>query len=149
MRATTFIWIRGLHKKLWAPKVTRVPTLGILGVPGQNDIWVLVLWPGTEYTIWGEGGGFPQVRAMVNLVSPWLPLAHSCTKVLQLRINQLVVWFVHVCVSKWLLINLPSPHPGAPTCPSTPKVLWAKERAQLLFLSLSTSLDLKSLHKRA
>jgi hypothetical protein len=25
-----------------------------LGVPGQNDIWVLVLWLGTEYIIKGK-----------------------------------------------------------------------------------------------
>jgi hypothetical protein len=25
-----------------------------MGVPGQNDIWVLVPWPGTEYTIRGK-----------------------------------------------------------------------------------------------
>jgi hypothetical protein len=42
----------------------------------------------------GEGGGFPQVQAIVNLVNPCLPVLRSCTKVLQLRINQLVVWFV-------------------------------------------------------
>jgi hypothetical protein len=28
----------------------------------------------------GEGGGFPQVRAMVSLVSPCLFVVHSCTK---------------------------------------------------------------------
>jgi hypothetical protein len=28
----------------------------------------------------GEGGGFPQVQAVVNLVSPCLPVAHSRTK---------------------------------------------------------------------
>jgi hypothetical protein len=28
----------------------------------------------------GEGGGFPQVRPMVNLVSSCLPMVHSCTK---------------------------------------------------------------------
>jgi hypothetical protein len=39
----------------------------------------------------GEGGGFPQVRAVVSLVSLWLPVARPCTKVLQLCINQLVV----------------------------------------------------------
>jgi len=49
----------------------------------------------------GEGGGFPQVRAVVNFVSSCLPVARPCTKVLQLRTNQLVVWFVQVCVSKW------------------------------------------------
>jgi hypothetical protein len=49
-----------------------------LGVPGQNDIWVLVPWPGTKYTIRGEGGGFPQVWAVMSLVSPncsWFVLA--------------------------------------------------------------------------
>jgi hypothetical protein len=47
----------------------------------------------------GEGGGFPQVRAVVSLVSPWLPVVRSCTKVLQLCTNQLVVWFVQARVN--------------------------------------------------
>jgi hypothetical protein len=42
----------------------------------------------------GEGSGFPQVWAMVSLMSLCLHVARSCTKVLQLRINQLVIWFV-------------------------------------------------------
>ncbi len=42
----------------------------------------------------GEGGDFPQVQAVVSLVSPCLLMVHSSTKVLQLRTNQLVVWFV-------------------------------------------------------
>jgi hypothetical protein len=28
----------------------------------------------------GEGGGFPQVRAVMSFVSLWLPMARSCTK---------------------------------------------------------------------
>jgi hypothetical protein len=28
----------------------------------------------------GEGGGFPQVRAVVSLVSPCMPVVHLCTK---------------------------------------------------------------------
>jgi hypothetical protein len=48
----------------------------------------------------GEGCGFPQVRAVVSLVNLWLHVVHPCTKVLQLCINQLVVWFVQVCVNK-------------------------------------------------
>jgi hypothetical protein len=61
-----------------------------LGVPGQNghlDV-VPVEWCRVYYK--GEGGGFPQVRAMVSLVCPccsWLVLA---PKVLQLCINHLV-----------------------------------------------------------
>ncbi len=64
-----------------------------LGIMGQNVIWMWALWRGTKYTIKGEGGGFPQVQAVVSLVSLsclWLVLA---PKVLQLCTNQLVVWF--------------------------------------------------------
>ncbi len=46
----------------------------------------------------GEGGGFPQVSEVVSHVGLCLHVAHLCTKVLQLRINQLV-WFVQVHVS--------------------------------------------------
>jgi len=28
----------------------------------------------------GEGGGFPQVQAMVNFMSPRLPMARPCTQ---------------------------------------------------------------------
>jgi hypothetical protein len=56
----------------------------------------------------GEGDGFPQVRAVVNLVNPCLPMVHLCTKVFQLCTNQLVVWFVQARVSDWLLVILPS-----------------------------------------
>ncbi len=47
--ALNFTSIGGLHTKLWAPKIARE-----VGVPGQNDIWVLVPWLGTEYTIKGK-----------------------------------------------------------------------------------------------
>jgi hypothetical protein len=45
----------------------------------QNAIWTWASWRGAKYTIRGrEGGGFPQVRAVVNLMNPgcsWLVLA--------------------------------------------------------------------------
>ncbi len=42
----------------------------------------------------GEGGGFPQIQAMVSLVSPGLPMACPSTKVvLECELNQLVGWF--------------------------------------------------------
>jgi hypothetical protein len=47
----------------------------------------------------GEGGGFSQVWAVVSLVSLCLHVAHLCTKVFQLRINQLVDWFLQVRVN--------------------------------------------------
>ncbi len=51
-----------------------------MGVLKQNVIWMCASWQGTKYTIRGEGVGFPQVRAMVNLMSLKLPMARPSTK---------------------------------------------------------------------
>ncbi len=81
--------------KVWAPKVVGVPTLTISGLPlGSPEIKYhldvgLVEWHRVYYN--GEGGGFPQVQAVVSLVSSsclWLVLA---PKVLQLCTNHLVL----------------------------------------------------------
>jgi len=70
-----------------------VPILGILGAGHVAKHRVYYK---------GEGGGFPQVWVVVNLVSLCLLVVRLCTKVLQLRTDQLVVWFVQVCVSNWI-----------------------------------------------
>jgi hypothetical protein len=80
--------IRGLHIKLRASKVARIPNLGVLR---QNDIWVLAPWPGIKNIERGKGGGFPKVRVVGSFwvcVCPWLVRA---LKVLQLCTSQLVV----------------------------------------------------------
>jgi hypothetical protein len=49
-----------------------------------------------------------------------------------------------LCKSVWvidLLVNLPSPHCGTPTCPFTLEMLWAEECAQLCHLPLFSPLD--------
>jgi len=88
--------IRGLHTKLWASKVVGVSILGIsklpLGSPATK--WHLGVGPMARHIIYykGEGGGFPQVWAMVSLVSmylpvvrPCLPVARPCTKNVQTK----------------------------------------------------------------
>jgi hypothetical protein len=92
--ASDRIAIGGLQKKLCALKVPRVLASGISGLPRRS--------PGTKshldaspvesHRVYykGEGGGFPQVRAVVSLVCrccPWLILA---PKVLQLCTNHFV-----------------------------------------------------------
>jgi hypothetical protein len=56
--ALDLILIGGLHAKLWALNVVESQLWEFhdshLGVLGQNDIWVLVLWPSIEYTLRGE-----------------------------------------------------------------------------------------------
>jgi hypothetical protein len=76
---------------------------GTLGVQGQYAIWMWASWRGIKYTIKGEGGGFPQVRAMVILVSPSCPWLVLAPNVFQLCINHLVFGFVQAYVNSWCL----------------------------------------------
>ncbi len=62
----------------------RVPILGNLRLPlgSLGTKGHLGVGPVAMHRIYykGEGGGFPQVRDVVNLVSLCLPMARSCTK---------------------------------------------------------------------
>jgi hypothetical protein len=85
--AVDFISIEDLHTKLWGRKVTRVPTLGILGLPFGSprtkchlDV-NLVERHKVYYK--GEGDNFPQVRAVMSLVSLSLPVVYLSTKSVQ------------------------------------------------------------------
>jgi hypothetical protein len=93
-----FTSIGGLHAKLCTSKVVGVSILGIsglpLGVPGQNDIWVLAPWLCTKNIIRGKVVVSHKSRSWWVLwvrVCLWFVCAQ---KMLQLCINQLVVWFV-------------------------------------------------------
>jgi hypothetical protein len=110
------ISIKGLHTKLWYFKVVKASILlefrdSHLGVPRQNDIWVLALWPGIENTTRWKVVVVPKFRSWWILwVCVCLWFVHA-PKVFQLRTNQLVVWFLHVHANINVLVNLPSPHP--------------------------------------
>jgi len=82
--ASNFISIGGFHTKLWDPKVAKVPTLGIsglpFGIPGTKCHLDVGLVERHKVYYKGKGGGFPQVQAVVNLVSPNLPVARPRTK---------------------------------------------------------------------
>ncbi len=83
--------------KVMSPQSHRNPSAG------QNDIWALVMWPGTEHTIRGKVVASPKSKPWWVLwvrVCTWLVLA---PKVLKLCTNQLVVWFMQVRVSNWCL----------------------------------------------
>jgi len=80
--ALDFISIGGLQKKLWAHKITRILVVRILGLPFKSPMIKCHLDVGLveRHIIYykGEGGGFPQVQAMVSLVSPsWLVVRPS------------------------------------------------------------------------
>jgi len=81
--ALDLITIGGLHIKLWAPKLRESELWQFrdshLGVPRQKSLWMWASWRSTKYTI-REGGGLPQVWAVVSLTSPSLPVTRSSTK---------------------------------------------------------------------
>jgi hypothetical protein len=102
--ASNLISIGSLHTKLWAPKVAKVPTLGILGdshlgIPGKNVIWMWALWKGIKYTIRGKVVASPKFGSWWVLWVRVYPCLVLTPKVLQLCTNQLVVWFVQIRVN--------------------------------------------------
>ncbi len=82
--SSDFIAIGGLHTKLWGFKVAGVPTLAIsglsLGSPKTKSHLDVGLVERHIIYYKGEGGGFPQVWAMVSFVSPSLLVARPSTK---------------------------------------------------------------------
>jgi hypothetical protein len=93
--ASDLIAIEGLHRKLCALKVAGVPIVTISGLPlgsleTKSHLDVAHVERRRVYYK-EEGGGFPQVRAVVSLVCPnylWLILT---SKVLQLCTNHFVL----------------------------------------------------------
>jgi hypothetical protein len=85
--ASELIPIRGLSKKLWMPKVSGVQTGTIsrllLGSPGKKCHSDVASVESCREYYKGEGGGFPRVRAVVNQMSPRLPVTCPNTKRVQ------------------------------------------------------------------
>jgi hypothetical protein len=116
--------IEGLVAKLWGSKVGRVPIIEIsglpLGSPGKKSHLDVASVESCRVYYKGEGGGFPQVRAVLSLVClccPWLVLA---PRVLQLCTNHFV-WVV--CKPVWVseacqLFVVPSQSSNTPLYPS-------------------------------
>jgi hypothetical protein len=88
--ASNLASIKGMYTKLWAPNVAKVPTLresqllefqdSHLGVLRQNDIWMMVMWPGIEYTTRWKVMASPKSGPWWVLwvhVCPWLVQALS------------------------------------------------------------------------
>jgi len=82
--ALNLISVEGLHAKLWGPKITRIPTLGISRLPFWSPETKCHLDVGLmeKHIVYykGEGGSFPQVWAMMNFVSLSLPVVSLSTK---------------------------------------------------------------------
>jgi hypothetical protein len=104
-----FISIEGLHTKLWALKVVRIPTLWISKLPK----WHLGASPVAKHKIYykGWGDGFPKSRLWWVLwvcVCPWFVRASKCSNY---ALTSLLFGFCRPMWISELLINLPSPIP--------------------------------------
>jgi hypothetical protein len=128
------------NTKLWPPKSWKSQFWEFrdsqMGVLGQNDIWVLILWPSTEYTIRGKVVASPKSGPWSILwvrVCPWLVRA---PKALKLHTNQLVVWFVQVRVNNWCLSLFLVPIPELQHALLSPKCCEVRSVPQLFTLSL-------------
>ncbi len=98
------ISIGGLHIKLWGPKDVGVLTLAILRLPLGSPWTKSHLDVGfvEKHKVYykREGGGFPQVRVVVSLVSPSCPWLFPAPKLLQLCTNHHVLV---LCRSAWII----------------------------------------------
>jgi hypothetical protein len=85
--ASNLVIIKGLHAKLWAFKVVGVQVVKIPGFPfGRLETKChLDVAPVERRRVYykEEGGGFPQVQAIVSLVSLKLPMVRPRTKSVQ------------------------------------------------------------------
>jgi len=125
--------IQGLFAKLWGSKVVGVP-VGAVGEKSHLDVGRVER---SRVYYKGEGGGFPQVRAVMCLVCSCCPWFILTPKVLQLCTNHLV-WVV--CRPVWVseacqLFLVPSRSSNMPFYPSKCCELRSVPRLLLLLLS--------------
>jgi hypothetical protein len=100
-----------------------------LGVSGQNDIWVLVMWSGIEYTIRGKVVASPKSRLWwVLWVCGCLCFVHA-PKCSNYTLTNLLFGLCRFVWVNELLVNLPSPIPELQHAPLPPEVLRTKECA--------------------
>ncbi len=117
---------------------------GNLGVPRQNDIWVLVLWPGTNNTIKGKVVASPKFRLWWVLWVLWVCACMWLVFAPKLPSYALTNLLFGLWRSVWvidLLVTLPSPYFGALVHPSTPEVLQAREHTPTFHSSIVFTLD--------
>jgi hypothetical protein len=140
------ISIKGLHTILWAPKIARIPTLGISGLPlGSFETkWHLGAGPvvGTKYTIRGNVVASPKSGSWWVLwihACPWIVHALKCSK------YALTNLLFGSCRSVWVikfLVNLLNPILELQHAPLPPKCCELGNAPWLLILPMSSPLDL-------
>jgi hypothetical protein len=131
---------RRFAREVMCPQSRGSPSCGNFGTPtcesGTKSHLDVALVERRKVYYKGEGGGFPQVRAVVNLACPSCPWLILAPKVLQLCTNHFVLV---LCRSMWVIETcqfflVPSRSSSTPLYPSI--VLRAREQPRLLVLPL-------------
>ncbi len=117
--ALDFTSIKGLHTKLWELQFRKFRDSN-LGASGQNDIWVLAMWPTIDNTIRRKVVASPSLGH-----DEFCEFVFACGSSMHQKCSTyaLTNFLVGLCRSMWiidLLVTHPNPHLGAPTHPSTP-----------------------------
>jgi hypothetical protein len=113
-----------------------------LGIPRQNDIWLLALWPCTKNIIKGKVvASFKSELWWVLWVHVYLWFIHA-PKVSNYALTNLLFG---LCRSMWIIespVILSSPYPRALTCPSPIEVLQARECTPIPYPSIVFTFEL-------
>jgi hypothetical protein len=149
--ASNLVAIEGLQRKLRILKVTRIPVVTIsgfpFGSPGTKSHLDVAPVERRKVYYKGEGGGFPQVQAVMSLMCSSCSRFVLAPKVFQLCTNHFVLV---LCTPTWVseachFFLVPSQSFNTPFYPSI--VLWARERASTPcpFVVFSLGLTFESL----
>jgi len=138
--------IGGLHIKLWDSKIEGVPILGISRLPlgSPRTKWHLSANLVARHKKYYKGGRWWFPPSLSHGESCESMFARGSSMHKKCSNYVLTNLLFGLCKSVWvidLLVNLPSPHYGTPTCPFTLEMLWAEECAQLCHLPLFSPLD--------
>jgi hypothetical protein len=143
--SSNFTSIKGLHTKLWMSKVVGILFFEISGfsLGSLETKWHLGARPMARHKVYYKGKVVTSPKSgpwwvLWVCVYPWFVRAPKCYNYTLTNLLFGLCRFVWVIE---LLVNLPNPPPEAPTPPFTPKVVRARECAQLLFLLLFLPLD--------
>jgi hypothetical protein len=120
-----------------------------LGVPRQNNIWVLVSWLNTKYNIMGKVVVSPKSRPWWVLwvcVFSWFVRAPKCSSY---ALTNLLFGLWNSVLMIELLVNSPSPHPELQTAPLPLNAASQGVRPNFFSFRYFSPLDLWWVHQRA
>jgi hypothetical protein len=118
------VWTKSYNFTKWRESKSGQFRDSSLGVPGQKNHSNVGAAERHKKYYMGEGGGFPRVRVVVNLMNPRSPMACLSTKgVPECDLTNLLVGWMQIRVSNWKLVTLLNPISKLQHAPLPPLML--------------------------